>query len=114
MSTKDDDDDYDDEDEFAEEMSTEWNLRKCAAAALDVLAVRFSGDLLSVLLSPLKEKLWSNDWLQRESGILALGAMAEGCIEAIEPHLSTLVPYLINTLSDPKASRSNWTGVDVT
>lgn len=25
-----------------------------------------------------------------------------GCIEAIEPHLSTLVPYLINTLNDPK------------
>jgi hypothetical protein len=26
----------------------------------------------------LKEKLWSQDWLQRECGILALGAMAEG------------------------------------
>jgi transportin-1 len=75
----DDEDDYDDyDDDFAEEMSTEWNLRKCAAAALDVLAVRFSGDLLNVLLGPLKEKLWSEDWLQRESGILALGAMAEG------------------------------------
>ncbi|TFK45047.1 transportin-PC [Crucibulum laeve] len=99
----DDDDDYDlDDDDFADEMSTEWNLRKCAAAALDVLAVRFSGELLNVLLGPLKEKLWSNDWLQRESGILALGAMAEGCIEAIEPHLPTLVPYLINTLNDPK------------
>ncbi|KAJ7579308.1 armadillo-type protein [Mycena floridula] len=96
-----DDDDLDDE-EFADEMSTEWNLRKCAAAALDVLAVRFNADLLNVLLGPLKEKLWSNDWLQRESGILALGAMAEGCIEAIEPHLETLVPYLINTLNDSK------------
>ena len=75
-----DDDDYDDydDDEFADEMTTEWNLRKCAAAALDVLAVRFGGDLLRVLLGPLKEKLWSADWLQRESGILALGAMAEG------------------------------------
>jgi transportin-1 len=74
--------DYDD-DEFADEMTTEWNLRKCAAAALDVLAVRFSGDLLRVLLGPLKEKLWSADWLQRESGILALGAMAEGlCSDA--------------------------------
>jgi transportin-1 len=74
------DDDYEDydDDEFADEMTTEWNLRKCAAAALDVLAVRFSGDLLRVLLGPLKEKLWSADWLQRESGILALGAMAEG------------------------------------
>ncbi|KAJ7503141.1 armadillo-type protein [Mycena galericulata] len=99
----DEEDEYDlDDEDFADEMSTEWNLRKCAAAALDVLAVRFSGDLLNVLLGPLKEKLWSNDWLQRESGILALGAMAEGCIEAIEPHLTTLVPYLINTLSDPK------------
>ncbi|KAI0767131.1 ARM repeat-containing protein [Fomes fomentarius] len=100
-----DDDDYDelDDDEFAEEMSTEWNLRKCAAAALDVLAVRFGADLLNVLLEPLKTKLWSDDWLQRESGILALGAMAEvGCIDAIEPHLPTLVPYLINTLNDPK------------
>lgn len=75
----DEEDDYDlDDDDFADEMSTEWNLRKCAAAALDVLAVRFSGDLLKVLLGPLKEKLWSGDWLQRESGILALGAMAEG------------------------------------
>ena len=75
-----DDDDYDDldDDDFAEEMSTEWNLRKCAAAALDVLAVRFGADLLNVLLEPLKTKLWSDDWLQRESGILALGAMAEG------------------------------------
>jgi transportin-1 len=71
-------DDYDFDDDFLDEMSTEWNLRKCAAAALDVLAVRFGNDLLNVLLEPLKTKLWSNEWLQRESGILALGAMAEG------------------------------------
>ena len=73
----DDDEDYEGDD-FDDEMSTEWNLRKCAAAALDVLAVRFGADLLNVLLAPLKEKLWSTEWLQRESGILALGAMAEG------------------------------------
>ncbi|EKM53367.1 uncharacterized protein PHACADRAFT_259689 [Phanerochaete carnosa HHB-10118-sp] len=91
-----------DDDDFADEMSTEWNLRKCAAAALDVLAVRFGADMLNHLLEPLKNKLWSEDWLQRESGILALGAMAEGCIDAIEPHLPTLIPYLINTLNDPK------------
>ncbi|KAL4248239.1 Importin beta family protein [Abortiporus biennis] len=104
--TDDDDDEGfdedDDDDDFAEEMSTEWNLRKCAAAALDVLAVRFGPDLLNVLLEPLKVKLWSEDWLQRESAILALGAMAEGCIDAIEPHLPTLVPYLINMLNDTK------------
>jgi transportin-1 len=76
-----DDDEFEDEmddDDFADEMSTEWNLRKCAAAALDVLAVRFSTDLLNVMLEPLKNKLWNTDWLQRESAILALGAIAEG------------------------------------
>ncbi|KAF7798984.1 hypothetical protein EIP86_010213 [Pleurotus ostreatoroseus] len=101
----DDEDDYyddDEDDEYADEMTTEWNLRKCAAAALDVLAVRFGSDLLNHLLEPLKNKLWSEDWLQRESAILALGAMAEGCIDAIEPHLPTLIPYLIQTLNDPK------------
>ena len=70
-------DDYDGDD-FDDEMSTEWNLRKCAATALDVLTVRFGPDLLNVLLTPLKDKLWSSDWLERESGILALGATAEG------------------------------------
>ena len=76
----DDDDEDEDEydDDFDDDMSTEWNLRKCAAAALDVLAVRFGPDLLNVLLEPLKTKLWSQEWLHRESGILALGAMAEG------------------------------------
>ncbi|EGO00771.1 hypothetical protein SERLA73DRAFT_105148 [Serpula lacrymans var. lacrymans S7.3] len=99
----DEEDEYElDDDDFADEMSTEWNLRKCAAAALDVLAVRFGATLMNVLLGPLKDKLWSTEWLERESGILALGAMAEGCIDAIEQHLSTLIPYLINTLNDPK------------
>ncbi|KAI9568792.1 armadillo-type protein [Boletus coccyginus] len=99
----DEEDDYDlDEDDFADEMSTEWNLRKCAAAALDVLAVRFGADLMNVLLAPLKDKLWSTEWLQRESAILALGAMAEGCIDFIEEHLKVLIPYLLNTLNDPK------------
>ncbi|KAH0829133.1 armadillo-type protein [Lanmaoa asiatica] len=99
----DDEDDYDlDDDDFADEMSTEWNLRKCAAAALDVLAVRFGADLMNVLLAPLKDKLWSTEWLQRESAILALGAMAEGCIDFIEEHLKVLIPYLLNTLNDPK------------
>ncbi|KIJ66034.1 hypothetical protein HYDPIDRAFT_87751 [Hydnomerulius pinastri MD-312] len=99
----DDDDDYElDDDDFADEMSTEWNLRKCAAAALDVLAVRFGAELMNVLLGPLKDKLWSQDWLERESAILALGAMAEGCIDSIEEHLKVLIPYLINTLNDPK------------
>lgn len=29
-----------------------------------------------------------------------------GCIDAIEPHLPTLIPYLINMLNDPKVNCS--------
>ncbi|KAF9041135.1 armadillo-type protein [Rhodocollybia butyracea] len=105
--------DSDDNGDFLDDDESEnESLRTRAAAALDALAVRCSSDLLDVLLAPLKGKLWSNDWLQRESGILALGAIAEGCIEAIEPHLSTLVPHLINTLNDSKPlvrSTTCWT-----
>lgn len=103
----DDDDDYqddddDDDDDDDEEDVSEWNLRKCAAAALDVMACNFQHELLEILLPYLKDRLFSQDWLQRESGVLALGAIAEGCIAGIQPHLPTLIPFLVNSLSDTK------------
>ncbi|KAK4058210.1 hypothetical protein OIO90_000949 [Microbotryomycetes sp. JL221] len=98
-----DEDDYDDFDEDEDdETYTEWNLRKCSAAALDVIAVAFENELLEVLLPYLKQKLFSQEWVERESGILALGAIAEGCITGIEPHLPVLMNFLINSLNDPK------------
>ncbi len=70
-----DDEDYDpDEDESA----GEWNIRKCSAAALDVMAVSYGNDVLAILLPLLRERLFDVEWQQRESGILALGAIAEG------------------------------------
>ncbi|ESP00524.1 hypothetical protein LOTGIDRAFT_112611 [Lottia gigantea] len=89
---------YDDD-----ESLSDWNLRKCSAAALDVLANVFHEDILPFLLPILKETLFSNDWEIRESGILVLGAIAEGCMNGMMPHLPELVPYLINWLSDKKA-----------
>jgi transportin-1 len=77
-ANEEEDDEYYDDEEEDDDPTTDWNLRKCAAAALDVLAVRFGADMLNVLLPHLTEKLWSQDWLQKECGILALGAMAEG------------------------------------
>lgn len=47
-----DEDDEDDDDEG----STDWNLRKCSAAALDILALVFQGDLMLPILLPLIEK----------------------------------------------------------
>ncbi|PFH50470.1 hypothetical protein AMATHDRAFT_144979 [Amanita thiersii Skay4041] len=83
-------------DDDDEEALSEWNIRKCAARTLNVIGVRYGEDLLNTLLEPLKNKLWSDDWLQRESGISALG-----CMKAMEPHLPGLISYLNNSLNDP-------------
>lgn len=57
---------------------SDWNLRKCSAAALDMLANVFREELLPVLIPILKETLFHQGWEIKESGILALGAIAEG------------------------------------
>jgi len=53
-------------------------IGKCSAAALDVLANVFKEDILPILMPILKETLSSTEWEVKESGILALGAIAEG------------------------------------
>jgi hypothetical protein len=46
---------------------------------LDRLAVVFGDDLLPVLMPIVEGRLADQDWRARESAILALGAVAEGC-----------------------------------
>lgn len=71
-----DDDDYFDDDD--DEEAGEWNIRKCSAAALDVMAVSFGGSMLEILMPHLQQRLFSDEWEKKESAILALGAIAEG------------------------------------
>uniref|UniRef100_A0A673GSL2 Transportin-1 n=1 Tax=Sinocyclocheilus rhinocerous TaxID=307959 RepID=A0A673GSL2_9TELE len=94
----DDEDDLDDD-----ETISDWNLRKCSAAALDVLANVFRDDLLLHILPLLKELLFHPEWLIKESGILVLGAIAEGCMQGMIPYLPELIPHLVQCLSDKKA-----------
>lgn len=56
-------------------------LGKCSAAALDVLANVFRDELLPHLLPLLKDLLFHPDWVIKESGILVLGAIAEGIFD---------------------------------
>lgn len=77
-----------------------WNLRKCSAAALDVFATDFRGPVFDSILPYLLSNLQHEDWAQREAAVLALGAVAEGCMESVTPHLPELVPYLISLLND--------------
>uniref|UniRef100_G1SUT0 Transportin 2 n=1 Tax=Oryctolagus cuniculus TaxID=9986 RepID=G1SUT0_RABIT len=97
-SSEDADDDDDDDDALSD-----WNLRKCSAAALDVLANVFREELLPHLLPLLKGLLFHPEWVVKESGILVLGAIAEGCMQGMVPYLPELIPHLIQCLSDKKA-----------
>ncbi|PON89933.1 Armadillo-like helical [Trema orientale] len=80
-----------------------WNLRKCSAAALDILSNVFGDEILPTLM-PLVQTNLSNSgdeaWKEREAAVLALGAIAEGCINGLYPHLSEIVAFLIPLLDD--------------
>jgi transportin-1 len=92
-------DDDDDDDENPEDR---WNLRKCSAAALDVFATDFKGPVFEAILPYLMTNLKHAEWAHREAAVLALGAVAEGCLPVVTPHLPELVPYLIFLLKDPE------------
>ncbi|TRY96227.1 hypothetical protein DNTS_013744 [Danionella cerebrum] len=102
-SIEEEEDDDDDDDLDDDETISDWNLRKCSAAALDVLANVFRDDLLLHILPLLKELLFHPEWLFKESGILVLGAIAEGCMQGMIPYLPELIPHLVQCLSDKKA-----------
>lgn len=97
---EDDEDDYDDDD--GDDSLLQWNLRRCSAASLDNLANGYGNDILPTLLPLLQERLFLQEpWPLVESGILALGAIADGCYTGITPHLPQLFPFLMQKLEDP-------------
>ena len=95
-------DESDDEDEDGNP-EDRWNLRKCSAAALDVFATDFGGPVFETILPYLMINLKHEEWQFREAAVLALGAVGEGCIDEVTPHLPDLIPYLISLLKDPEA-----------
>jgi transportin-1 len=65
-----------------------WNLRKCSAAALDMLSNAYEDkEVLPLLLPIVQQNLQHEDWRLRESAILALGAVSEGCHMGMAPYL---------------------------
>jgi transportin-1 len=92
--------DYSDDDD--DEGYAEWNLRKCSAAALDVLSTVYQAHLFEVIKPFLVQNIRSDNWKIREASVLALGAIAEGCMDGVVPHLPELYPYLLSLLRDPK------------
>jgi transportin-1 len=90
-------------DDYGDDPEDEWNLRKCSAAALDVLATFFHQPVFDITLPYLKNNLNHPDWPNREAAVLAIGAVADGCMDVVAPHLPELIPYLISLLQDSEA-----------
>ncbi|KAH3680673.1 hypothetical protein WICPIJ_008175, partial [Wickerhamomyces pijperi] len=57
---EDESDDEDDEDDI--DGSMEWNLRKCSAATMDILATNFPYEALEISLPIIKERISSPQW----------------------------------------------------
>ncbi|KAJ2449610.1 hypothetical protein EV183_004790 [Coemansia sp. RSA 2336] len=93
----------DDSDDDLDDYYAEWSLRKCSAASLDVMSTAFGDQILEFVLPVLKEELASEDWRIKEAGILALGAIADGCMTGMGPHLPSLLPYLVQWFKHKKA-----------
>jgi len=94
----DSDDDVDDDDEYDDK---EWSLRTCSAASLDVLATVYAHDkILPHLLPALQESLAHPDPWVREAGLLALGAIADGCSKPMGLHMAQLHPYLLTQIGE--------------
>ena len=91
-------DTYDDGDDASPD--EKWTVRKCSAAALDVFANDFRGPVFEAIFPYLSQNLKHDEWPQREAAVLALGAVADGCMDVVIPHLPELVPYLISLLED--------------
>ncbi|KAI8086186.1 armadillo-type protein [Halteromyces radiatus] len=92
----DDDDDLDDEDFYSE-----WTLRKSSASTLELLATAYPDQVCKVLVSHLDQTLSQEDWKKRESGILAIGAVAEA-LKEMSPFLPRMLLYLLDCLNDRK------------
>jgi hypothetical protein len=89
-----------DEEEEQGDDALEWSLRKCAAASLDTLSSVFGPEvMLPPLLPTLQEGLNHPDQWVSEASILALGAIAEGCLDAMTEHLPSLHSFLLQQLA---------------
>lgn len=100
-----DDDQDSDDDEFYSRDSS----RQCSASALDMLSITFGDDMATVLLDHLfNHTLGDENWLVRESGILALGAAAEGGINVIRNHLDKLIPFLLKSMGDSQVYKKSF------
>lgn len=80
----------------------EWTARKAAASSLDNLASTFRDGILETVLPLIQQKLEDPNWEVQESGVLALGAIAFGCMDCLVPFLPRVMELLLKLCQSPK------------
>jgi len=99
---EDEDDDEKDGQASGGAWGAEWTVRKAAASALDHCANAFRQEILEVVLPLIQQKLEHSSWEVQESGVLALGAIAMGCMESLVPFLPKVMDLLLRLVQAPK------------
>jgi len=93
----------DEENNVDDEDDTTWNLRKSAAAGLDMISTFLGDDILPILLPAVQACLNNaSDWRAREAAILALGAVSHGCHSGLAQHLDAILAAALPGLVDPR------------
>ncbi|KAI3424477.1 hypothetical protein D9Q98_010027 [Chlorella vulgaris] len=90
------------EEDDKDEGVVHWNLRRSSAAGLDMLSNHFGDELLPIILPIVQQRLRDADWRARESAILALGAISNGCATGLAPYLPEVVVMLLPSLKDAR------------
>ena len=93
--------DAEDDDDDGDAMQS-WTLRKSSASSLDTLSMCYPSEMLPVLLPIVDVRLRDSDWRLRESAILALGAVAEGCDAGLSHLAPQVIQGLLPVLDDPR------------
>eukprot|EP00439_Symbiodinium_sp_Y106_P053433 s2379_g7.t1 len=112
QETGDEDDDDGDRGGGGGAWGAQWTARKAAASSLDNLSHMFRGNILEVTLPLIQRKLEDQNWEVQESGVLALGAIAFGCMEGLMQFMPKVMDHLLKLCQAPKPllrSISCWT-----
>lgn len=81
---------------------SKWTLRKQAALLLDTIAVSSidTNEILTYALPCIQECFQHSNILIKESGMLALGALSNGCLDAMLPYIPQLFPFFLSSFND--------------
>ena len=90
---------------YAEESPTNYTIRRSAALLLDTVSQMFPEETANISLKSIEVLLQTKGGLdehalQRECGMLALGAIASGCQAQLSASLPVIFPYLLEGMGD--------------